>query len=169
MQGWSLPLVGKPLDEYTDEEWEAEKLQARADHEAMVAAQKPLSFEDKLNILAQQYQPEFNTDVTADQILTGIFAPTDLTFDEYLTLVYECAADIYDNHSDCGKVTPMGSARLSRFLQWALLQEPEWCIFAFRFVTHTKRVWLTREQDNALDEFSTRYSGILLDALKRSK
>ena len=128
MRDWSLPLVGKPLDEYTDEEWEAEKLQARADHEAMIAAQKPLSFEDKLNILAQQYQPEFNTDVTADQILTGIFAPTDLTFDDFLFLVNECVDVLGENvtqHDKVCRLDPLGEVRADRYYAWLALQEPE--------------------------------------------
>lgn len=127
--------MGKPLDEYTDAEWEEEKAEARERIDAEAAARPTPSFMERLAELARELEPDMEGICTADQLLSGIDKPHELTFDEFMVFVRLCMEDLKEyvalNEKGKEEFTPMGYLRVERYFAWVCsLAEPEWKIIA---------------------------------------
>lgn len=98
---------------------EAAKIEARQRIEEEIANRPPLTYEEKLEELAELYPTIVNIDVTADQFLSGIKQPDDLDFDSFMVFINECAMDL-KNHVVDGKFTDIGLIRGRRYLEWSI-------------------------------------------------
>lgn len=98
---------------------EAAKIEARQRIEEEIANRPPLTYEEKLEELAELYPTIVNIDVTADQFLSGIKQPDDLDFDSFMVFINECAMDL-KNHVVDGKFTDIGLIRGRRYMEWSI-------------------------------------------------
>lgn len=129
--------MGKPMDEYTDDDWEAEKVEARKRAETEAATRPTPTFMERLAELARELEPDMDGVCTADQMLSGIDKPRELTFEEFCVFTTECLNDLKlhiqsDEVKGRHPFTSMGILRANRFIAWANDLEPERAILAVK-------------------------------------
>lgn len=160
--------MGKPLDEYTDEEWEAEKAEARERIDAEAAARPVPTFMERLAELARELEPDMDGVCTADQLLSGIDTPRELTFEEWGVFVRECFYDLKRNaEKNGGKFDALGDLRMERFLQWAIELEPERAIMAFKTAVSTFRLPLNTNSPT-FDRYADKFKGYVMQVRNNS-
>lgn len=122
---------------YVEENPEEAKAEARERINAEAAARPTPTFMERLAELARELEPDMEGVCTADQLLSGIDTPRDLTFDEFLVFLRECMEDLASHvtvvNSKQRSFTAMGELRADRFYHWVLtLPEVEWKVIAGR-------------------------------------
>jgi hypothetical protein len=152
------------MDEYTDEEWEAEKVEARERAEAEAAARPTLTFMERLAELARELEPDMDGVCTADQLLSGIDIPRNLAFEEFCVFARECMEDLLTHITpDPRAFTPMGELRVKRFLVWVIDQQPELAILSTKAMLSVYRMPIKSGWDE-FEAIAVKYKKFIVDA-----
>lgn len=150
--------------DYVEANPEEAKAEARERIDAEAAARPTPTFMERLAELARELEPDMDGVCTADQLLSGIDNPRELTFEEYCVFVRECLNDLkgHREDGDRGKFTPMGVLRANRFLAWVIDLEPERAILAAKAAVALYRLPFDPAKMPLFDKYANKFKHYIM-------
>jgi hypothetical protein len=135
---------------------EAAKSQARDATEAEILSRPKLTFTEKVAELSKYYEIDNNTDITGDQILTGVAVPTDsqITIDEFLYISRECLKELSDTREPSNIQNSLWNSRIDNYFKWLLVLPVEWAILGGKGALSIYRLPVRPENVPSFAEFS---------------
>lgn len=159
--------------EYVEANPEEAKAEARERGDAEATARPTQTFMERLAELARELEPDMDGVCTADQLLSGIDTPRELTFDEFMVFLRECMVDLklhlqprsktHSHSKDAVEFTPMGHLRAERFTKWVItLEQIEWKCLAFKTALTTHRLPLDPSKQKSMNALSLQIKQFIL-------
>jgi hypothetical protein len=134
---------------------------------ALTEEERRLAYEEKLAQLAETYAVDMTDAPTADMILSGTVAETNINFDQFCLILPDIFADLEKHRTEPNErgkrpFTSLGFARTENFIKWLMKQETEWAVMGGKVALSTYKLPLDAQKMPSFTAFALKYRQYIL-------